>query len=135
MVRVKAIVKPILIFLGTIFLILAIIGIALPLLPTTPLLLLAAICYAKSSERLYQWLLNTRWLGSYIKSFQAGEGIPLKSKIIAIIVLWVTSSYSIFFLVPIIWVKFLLFVVVFFITYYLFSIKTKVEKANEKKEG
>jgi uncharacterized protein len=127
MVRLKAIVKPILIIFGSIFLVLAIIGIAIPLLPTTPLLLLAAICYAKSSERLHQWLLNTRWLGPYIKSFQAGEGIPFKSKIIAIVVLWITSGYSIFFLVPIIWVKFFLIAVVLFITYYIFSIKTKVE--------
>lgn len=131
MVRVKAIVKPILIFLGSIFLILAIIGIAIPLIPTTPLLLLAAICYAKSSERLHQWLLNTRWLGPYIKSFQAGEGIPLKSKITAIIVLWITSGYSIFFIVPIIWVKFILMAVVSYITYYIWSIKTKAEKSNE----
>jgi len=84
---------------GTISLILGTIGIFLPLLPTTPLLLLAAACYMRSSERLHKWLLNNRWFGKYIKNYQAGHGIPLKTKVVAISVLWLAIIYSAFFVV------------------------------------
>ena len=58
---------------GTVCLILGIIGIILPILPTTPFLLLAAGCYARSSERFYNWLLNNRILGSYIRNYREGK--------------------------------------------------------------
>jgi uncharacterized protein len=117
--------KPVLIFLGSFFVLLGIVGIIIPLIPTTPFLLLAAFFYAKSSDKLYHWLLNTKWLGEYIKSFQSGEGIPRRAKYIAIIVLWLTTGYSIFFLIPIIWVKLIMSVVVINISIYIWSIKSK----------
>lgn len=124
----KGLLKPLLIFCGSLFVLLGLVGIIVPLIPTTPFLLLGAFCYARSSEKLYQWLLNTRWLGEYIKSFQAGHGIPTKTKYLAITVLWLTSGYSIFFLIPLIWVKVILLGVVSYITYFIWSIKSKVGK-------
>jgi uncharacterized protein len=123
--EMKGLLKPLLIFLGSLFVLIGLVGIVVPLVPTTPLLLLGAFCYARSSKRLYDWLLNTKWLGNYIKSFQAGNGIPRRTKVTAITVLWLTSGYSIFFLVPIIWVKVILLGVVSYISYFIWSIKSK----------
>jgi uncharacterized protein len=79
---------------GTISLSLGAIGIFLPILPTTPFLLLAAACYMRSSTRMHKWLLNNRWFGEYIRNYQEGKGIPLKTKIVSIIILWVAILYS-----------------------------------------
>jgi uncharacterized membrane protein YbaN (DUF454 family) len=95
----KKIIRAILLFGGTVSLVLGAIGIFLPILPTTPLLLLAAACYLRSSERMHKWLLNNRWFGEYIKNYQAGRGIPLKTKILALTVLWATILFSTFFVV------------------------------------
>jgi uncharacterized membrane protein YbaN (DUF454 family) len=84
---------------GSLFLFLGVIGIFLPILPTTPFLLLTAACYMRSSERMYKWLLNNRWVGEYIKNYQTGRGIPLKTKILAISTLWITILISMFFMV------------------------------------
>ncbi|MFD2443018.1 YbaN family protein [Bacillus sp. CGMCC 1.16607] len=127
----KGLLKPLLIFLGSLFVILGVIGIVVPLIPTTPFLLLAAFCYARSSERMHRWLLNTKWLGAYIKSFQSGEGIPPKVKYTAILVLWISSSYSIFFIIPLVWVRIVILLIVIYITYYIWSIPNK-EKTNVK---
>jgi len=90
-------VRIILFIAGSISLFFGIIGIFLPILPTTPFLLLTAACFMRSSERMYNWLLNNRWFGEYIKNYQAGRGIPLKTKIIAILTLWITILISIIF--------------------------------------
>jgi len=73
-----------LIIAGTIFLGFGVIGIFLPILPTTPFLLLAAVCYARSSQRFYNWLMNNKWFGNYIKNYYGGRGVPLKFKILSI---------------------------------------------------
>ena len=69
---------------GTVSVLLGILGIILPLLPTTPFLLLAAASYAKSSEKFYNWLINNRFFGNYIRNYREGKGIPLRVKISAI---------------------------------------------------
>ena len=73
------------------------IGIVLPIVPTTPFLLAAAACFCKSSSRLYDWLLNNRWFGDYIRNYKEGKGIPMKTKITAITILWVTILVSVIF--------------------------------------
>ena len=82
---------------GTISLALGAIGIFLPILPTTPFLLLSAACYLRSSERMHKWLLGNRWFGEYIRNYQEGRGIPLKTKIVAMAFLWGAIIYSAFF--------------------------------------
>jgi uncharacterized protein len=91
--------RPLLLVVGTICLVLGAIGIFLPILPTTPFLLLAAACYVRSSDRMHKWLLGNRWLGEYIKNYQSGKGIPMKTKIIALAVLWTGMMFSAFFVV------------------------------------
>jgi uncharacterized membrane protein YbaN (DUF454 family) len=74
------------------------IGIVLPILPTTPFLLAAAACFCKSSTRLYNWLINNKWFGEYIRNYKEGKGIPMKTKIITLTVLWVTIGVSTIFI-------------------------------------
>jgi uncharacterized membrane protein YbaN (DUF454 family) len=81
---------------GTFSLVLGAVGVFLPILPTTPFLLLSAACYLRSSERMHRWLLNNRWFGNYIRNYQEGKGIPLKTKVLAMIVLWGAILYSAF---------------------------------------
>jgi uncharacterized protein len=83
-------------------------GIFIPILPTTPFLLLAAALYAKSSQKFYSWLINNRILGRYIKDYREGRGIPVKVKIIAITLLWATISCSAYFATDILWVRIIL---------------------------
>ena len=84
---------------GVICVCLGTIGMALPILPTTPFLLAAAACFCKSSTKMYNWLLNNKWFGDYIKNYKEGKGLPIKTKIVALTVLWATLSISaVFFL-------------------------------------
>ena len=78
-----------LIVCGCMAMILGIMGIFLPLLPTTPFLLLAAACFFRSSPRLYQWLINHKQMGPYIRNFREHKAIPLKAKIISVSMVWI----------------------------------------------
>jgi hypothetical protein len=86
---------------------LGVVGIFLPLLPTTPFLLLAAALFAKSSERYYQWLLNNKWFGKYIRNYREGKGVPIRIKLMAISLIWITILLS-FLLIDISWIRILL---------------------------
>lgn len=89
------IIKYLLIFAGIICTSLGIIGIFVPLLPTTPLLLLAAALFARSSRRLHQWLINHKVFGTYIRSFMEDKIIPVRIKIYAISLMWTSIIFSI----------------------------------------
>lgn len=73
---------------------LGVIGIFLPVMPTTPFLLLAAACFARSSQRFYLWLVNHKHLGPWIRDYLEGHGIPLKGKVYAIGLMWISISLS-----------------------------------------
>ncbi|WP_409079851.1 YbaN family protein [Pusillimonas sp. SM2304] len=110
-------------FAGTLALLLAILGIFLPLLPTTPFLLLASACYLRGSDRLHRWLLANRVFGPYLANLQAGRGIPLRSKIIALTVMWASLAFSAWY-VPIAWLRPLLLIPGIGVTVYLLRMKT-----------
>jgi uncharacterized membrane protein YbaN (DUF454 family) len=88
--------KVILNIAGIICVCLGILGIFLPLLPATPFFLLASACFVRSSERLYNWLINNKYFGSYIRNFKDKKGMPVKAKIYTIILLWGSLSFSIY---------------------------------------
>lgn len=88
-------VKIILTIIGLLSLGLGVAGIFLPLLPTTPLLLLAAWCFIRSSSRLYDWLLNHPYLGEYIRNFRENKAIPLRVKVVSVVMIWLTIGYCI----------------------------------------
>ncbi len=81
---------------GTILVGIGILGIFLPLLPTTVFFLMAAWCYARSSRKFYDWLHQNRLFGKYLKNYREGRGISRPSKISTIVVLWGGILYSIF---------------------------------------
>jgi len=110
--------------LGTLCVTLGIIGIFLPILPTTPFLLLAAILYSKSSERFLNWLYTNKLCGSYIKNYREGKGIPLKQKIFTITLLWLTIGSSAIFFIDSLWVRILLGVIAICVTLHLIRVKT-----------
>jgi uncharacterized membrane protein YbaN (DUF454 family) len=89
--------KKIFIILSFVSLGFGILGMFLPILPTTPFLLLSAALFAKSSTQYYQWLLNHKHFGQYIRDFRENKSIPLRIKIISITTLWVTILISIIF--------------------------------------
>lgn len=115
--------RNLLIISGTLSVGLGILGMFLPLLPTTPFLLLAGYCYARSSKRFYNWLINNRWCGKYIKNYQEGKGITRKHKVLAIILLWLTISYSIW-LVSAWWIKLLLMGIALSVSIHLLRLRT-----------
>lgn len=80
--------------IGVVAVVLAILGIFLPLLPTTPFLLLASACFARGSARLHGWLLGNRVCGEYLRNYEAGRGIPLRAKLAALLLLWGSIAYS-----------------------------------------
>jgi uncharacterized membrane protein YbaN (DUF454 family) len=88
--------KPLLITLGLFFVGLAVLGIFLPVLPTTPLLLLALACFAKSSEKLHTWLLANKTFGPLISHWHETRSMPRKAKVYAIISILITGGISIF---------------------------------------
>jgi uncharacterized membrane protein YbaN (DUF454 family) len=86
--------------IGIIAVVLAILGIFLPLLPTTPFLLLASACFIRGSARLHRWLLNNPLFGEYLRNIEEKKGIPLKSKVITLVLLWASLGFSIYTVSP-----------------------------------
>jgi hypothetical protein len=86
--------KSLLVMAGIVSLALGILGAFLPLLPTVPLVLLSAFCFARSSERLHQWLLNHRVFGRIIQDFEAGRGVERRIKVRAIVLIWISMTAS-----------------------------------------
>ncbi len=92
--------RALLVVLGSVFVALGVLGAFLPVLPTTPFLLLAAACYLHSSERLYRWLLDHRFLGGYLRAYQEGRGLSLRARLTTLGVLWVSTLSSVFLVIP-----------------------------------
>ena len=99
--------KALLIASGSLCVALAVLGLFLPLLPTTPFLLLASACYLRSSERLHGWLMGNRVLGGYIRNFRERRGIPLRAKFTTVALLWLPLLYSVYRL-DLLWLEVLL---------------------------
>ena len=81
--------------IGVLAVILGVLGIFLPLLPTTPFLLLASACFARGSTRMHNWLQTNRVFGKYLRDYENGKGIPLRGKIWILIFMWTSMGYSI----------------------------------------
>jgi uncharacterized membrane protein YbaN (DUF454 family) len=120
----KKLKKNALVVCGTLSVGLGTIGIFIPLLPTTVFYLLAAYCYAHSSQKFYNWLMTNPWFGEYIRNYREGRGIPLKQKIFSISLLWLTIGYSVWFVVSLWWVRLILLAIAIGVTIHLVVLKT-----------
>ena len=116
--------KPLFIILGSIFVGLGFIGIFVPGLPTTPFLLLSAGCYIRSSDRLYNWLLNHKIFGKYIQEIRENRSISLRSKIISLIAMWLMISLSAFVFIEILWIRMLVIILGVIGTIVILSFRT-----------
>lgn len=116
--------KRILIICGFILVALGTIGIIVPLLPTTPFLLLAAYCFTKSSDRFYNWLMNNKMYGKHLHIYIQKKGVPISVKIFTIILLWVGIGSSAIFFVDLTLVKILLLFIAAGVTIHVLMIRT-----------
>ena len=98
---------------------LGVLGIFLPVLPTVPLFLLALACFARSSERFYNWLLDHAHFGPIVRPYINGQGMTRASKVKAITLVWASISLSAFYLIEIDWVRWLLLIIACCVTLYL----------------
>lgn len=106
---------------GCVSLVLGIAGIILPVLPTTPFLLLTAACFAKGSDRFYHWLITHRWFGEYIENYRSGRGMPMKTKIATISLLWLSIGTSVIFFVDFFPAKVIMLVIASCVSGYLIT--------------
>ena len=122
----QSISKPVQILLittGTFFVGVGIVGIFMPILPTTPFFLISAALYARSSKRFYNWLINNKIFGRFIKNYREGKGIPLRLKLVTIILLWITIGCSAIFAIDILWVRIILVIIAVGVTIHIIRIK------------
>lgn len=120
-------IKRLLILLGFITLVLGVVGIFLPLLPTTPFLLLSAYFFSKSSDKFYNMLLTNKYVGKYITDFREGNGITMKTKVSSVLMMWLAVGSSIIWFIDFVPAKIILFVISSSVSYYLLSMKTLKE--------
>lgn len=115
--------------MGVIFVALGMIGIVLPVLPTTPFLLIAAFLFFRSSEKFYNWLVNSKILGEYIRNYREYRAIKRNAKILTIVLLWLTLGISIW-VVDNLYIRIFLILVGISVTTHILLIKT-LEKVKE----
>ncbi|OLS13776.1 MAG: hypothetical protein RBG13Loki_2601 [Promethearchaeota archaeon CR_4] len=108
---------------GTLCVVIGTIGIGLPILPTTPFLLLAAVCYLRCSQGFHNWLINNKILGFYIRNYMEGKELPVRAKIVTISLLWVTILLSIFIIIQSLLVQILLIVIAITVSIHLILIQ------------
>ena len=122
--NISAIKKILLMVIGSLSLGFGIIGIFLPVLPTTPFLLLALACYLRSNKKLYNFILTNKHLGPYVKDYVSGNGIPLRMKRRAIFILWLTIGFSAVFIVKDILVRIILLIIASMVSFYIWTRKS-----------
>ncbi|NLG28893.1 MAG: DUF454 domain-containing protein [Chloroflexi bacterium] len=115
--------KRLLLVAGIVTTVLGLVGVVVPLLPTTPFLLLAAACYIRSSERLYRWLTTHRLFGAYIRNYREHHAVALHAKVLALVLLWGTIVYGIIRM-DLLWPRLVLAVILIGVTWHLLSLKT-----------
>jgi len=120
---------------GTFFLSLGIVGIVIPLLPTTPFLLLAAACYLRGSARMHRWILTNRYFGEYLRDYQAGRGMPWKNKIVTVSLLWAVIAFSAVFATSSTIIRIVLLVVAVGVTIHILTLKTKRKEPSHGRES
>ena len=111
--------RAVLICIGWLSMVLGIIGLVLPVMPTTPFLLLAAACFLRSSPRFYQWLVDHKYLGPYLRYYLDGKGIPRRANVGIIAMLWLTMTPTALLIVPYHWLSVGLLVIATLVSLYI----------------
>ncbi len=122
-------VKFIFIVIGVLSLVLGVIGIFVPLLPTTPFLLLSSALFVRSSPALYEWLISNRYLGKYIRNYRENRSIPMRGKITSVVLLWLSFGYCFFFVVQdVMWLRVVLVMIAVGTSWHILSLGTTPRK-------
>jgi len=118
------IIKIILIISGTISLILGIIGIFIPLFPTMPFLLLTSACYLRSSSKLYNMLIENKYIGKHLVEYKENRSISKKVKYVTVISLWMSIGLSTLFIVSNNYIKILLLFIALAVSLHVLTLKS-----------
>lgn len=110
---------------GFLLVAIGVIGIFLPILPTTIFLILASACFVKGSPSANEWLRNHRILGAYLKNYQDKSGLTIRAKIFNIAFLWIMILSSAYFFTEEIFIRLLLLAIAVGVTIHLLMVKTK----------
>jgi len=121
-----------LIGVGSLSVVLGAVGIFVPILPTTPFLLLAAACFVRSSPRLYRWLITRQWFGAYIKNYREHRVIPLRFKVLTLTLLWLSIGYAILAVAEALWLRLLLAGIAVGVSVHLVLLRTELPSSPEK---
>lgn len=113
---------------GVVLVGIGILGMFLPLLPTTIFFILAAWCFARSSEKYYRWIHTNKYFGKYLSDYQSGKGMPIKSKIFSIAFLWAGLLVSFFLLTDNLYIRILLAAIGIGVSWHIIYIKTAKEE-------
>ena len=117
---------------GYLLVAIGVIGIFLPLLPTTIFLILASACFVKSSPKAHEWLKSNKYLGPYLRNYQDKTGLTLKSKILSIVFLWISISLSGYFLTHELYIRLILLAIACGVSIHLILIKTIKTQSHNK---
>lgn len=115
--------RALLLVAGSVSLAIGIVGIVVPVLPTTPFLILAAVCYGRSSERCYRWLVTNRVFGRYLDDYLHGRGISWRVKAGTLVFLWGVITLTAVLFVQALWIRVLLFVIAAGVTVHIVTLK------------
>jgi uncharacterized membrane protein YbaN (DUF454 family) len=129
-----AIVRLVLVIAGLLCVALGLLGIFLPLLPTTIFLILAAACFIRSSDRLHHWLIHHRIFGTYLLMAQGKSGMPRRAKICMLVLLWATILYSAFWFISLLWLRILLLTIALSVSVFILT-RPSHAPANNPKNG
>jgi uncharacterized membrane protein YbaN (DUF454 family) len=119
--------KGIYIIVGTLALAIGIIGVFLPVVPTTPLVLLSAACYLRGSEKLHRWILSNPRFGEIIENYESGKGLKRSIKIKAIGLMWIMILISAFYFVDSLIARIAMILISSLVTIYLIKLPTIIE--------
>jgi len=109
---------------GILCIIIGTIGMFLPVLPSTVFFLLAAAAFAKSSDRLYNWIMNHRLFGRFIRNYRLYHAVPVQTKVVSVIFLWLTIGASAIFAVESWWLRGLLVVIAVGVSWHILALKS-----------
>jgi len=116
--------KWLLMSLGILAMVVGLIGVVVPLLPTTPFLLLAAACFVRSSDTMYGWLISNRLFGGFIRDYREQRGVSARAKIVALALLWGVIGYTALTAVDAAWLRVLLVAIAVAVTIHLLRLRT-----------
>ncbi len=123
-VNIRDIKRYVLLGCGWLSLGLGILGMFLPVLPTTPFILLAAACFMRSSERLYAWLVEHPRFGAHIRDYLDGKGLMRRTKVVALVTLWLSVGVSVWLFVPLVVADAFIVAMAVAVTIYLLRLPT-----------